>query len=451
MAKNLDNLGEVLEQQSDLTKVKSLETDRPVCFYRVTQCGDKGDKKQLVQVLDNLHNHYTIKRQKDLLHYFNQFKSFTHFNEIRKVGKQYLLFFNDPGKQTLQTYVHKKEPLAVERVEKLLANMVSVLDKVHRVGFVHSAISPDTIFAGKKRFYLMDWRQAMPALSAYESEILPKDNRYTPPERLNGQHDEKGDIYQLGCTLYFALTGKHIYRLNKVKNPMDQMWAQARHSIHKINRLPVFWRYLIVWMTDKNPQNRPSLTELKAWIKTRTVPEWVRKKTFESYKSYPQDTMLALADAHYLYAIYQQAQQLEEQGDLDSAFNLYESCAFRSYSLAEVALAKMYQKGIRIEISLPMAAHLFQQAYQKGHPEAAYCLAEMFECGEGLQKNLQKAFRLYEFAALRGNLHAQHKIGDMLMHGQGTQAHEEQAVAWLRMAAQSGHQAASLKLVELKL
>lgn len=451
MAKNLDNLGGILEQQSDLIKVKPVETDRPVSFYRVTQCLDGVDTKRLVQILDNLQNHYAIKRQKDLLQYFNQFKSFTHFIEIRKVDNQYLLFFNDPGKQTLHAYVHKKGPLAVERVEKLLANMVSILDKVHRVGFVHSAISPDTVFAGKKRFYLMDWRQAMPALCSYETETLPTDNRYTPPERLNGQHDDKGDIYQLGCTLYFALTGKHIYRLNKVKKPFDQMWAQAHHSIHKINRLPVFWRYLIVWMTDKNPQNRPSLTELKTWIKTRTVPEWVRKKTFESYKSYPQDSMLALADAHYLYALYQQAKQLEEQGDLESAFNLYESCAFRSYSLAEVALAKMYQKGIRVHPSLPMAAHLFQQAYQKGHPEAAYCLAGMFEFGEGLQQNLKKAFQLYQFAALRGHLDAQHKIGSMLMSGEGTLPHEEQAISWWRMAAQSGHQAASSRLVELNL
>lgn len=444
----------LLELQADIKSFKPFKTgaqsdlDRPARFYRIKQKTEQGKQRQLLQVIDDLQNHYALKRQKDLLHYLNRFKkTFLHFNEIRKVDMQYLLFFEDAGKYTLKTLVQKKGTLSSKKTHQLLSDLIEALDKLHQVDFVHASIRPESIVEGKKRFYLVDWRQAMPALSSYETESLPKECRYCPPERLNGEHDVKSDIYQLGCTLYFALTGKHIFRLEKEADVDRQVWAHAHHSIRKINRLPVFWRYLIMWMTQKDPQKRPGLLELEEWLKTQTVPKWVRNQELTAVDGYPDDCISALADEHYDFAIYQKAHRLEAEGKLESAFNLYENGAFRSYSLAEFRLGRMYLQGSCVRVSNSMAAHLFQQASNKGHPTAAFNLAKMFELGIGLHVDQEKAMRLYEYSALRGDADAQYRLGQLFLHGESSDPN--QAMSWLKLAAYYGHARAQTLLDEI--
>ncbi len=445
-----DEVGSILEQQPDLIKIKPIKTSRPVRFYNVVKRTDDGDIKQIVQVLGNIQNHFAIKRTKDLLHYVNAFSEFAHFNEIRKVGFHYLLFFEHAGKKTLdRRFINPFGP-AENGTKKLLEDLVNSLEKLHSVGFVHSSIRPDNIIVGDKQSYLMGFEHAIPSLTSYESEVLPEDCRYCPPERLNGQCDEKGDIYQLGCTLYFALTGKHIFRLNKVNDPMDQMWAHVHHSIRKINRLPIFWRYLILWMTDKNPSNRPSLSDLKQWLENTTVPGWVRKQVLTPSKHFPKKTLEALADEHYAYPIYLKALQMAKNGYLPSAFNLYENGAFKGFSLAEEQLGSMYRDGRCVQRSYTMAAHFFSEAVKKGHPQAAFHLAQMYENGLGLEKDLSKALKLYRFAAERGYLDAQNKLGQMYLFGQGTEKNTSTAISWLVMAAHYGCEEARETLITFK-
>ena len=246
-----DSVLAILEQQADLSKIKLLSEEKSVSVFKVKQNTPEGPRIQIVRVLHNIQNHFVIKREKDLLNYLNQFSEFAHFNEIRKVGFYYLQFFDFAGKLNLKAHIKQKGPLSAEATKDLLANMVSTLEKVHRVGFIHGNIKPSNIVQGKKRFTLVDWSQSIPTLSSFDTESMLGDKRYCPPERLNGEFEEKGDIYSLGCTLYYALTGKHIYRLDKVDKTAEQLWAHVHHSIRKINRLPIFWRYLILWMTQK--------------------------------------------------------------------------------------------------------------------------------------------------------------------------------------------------------
>jgi hypothetical protein len=436
----------LLEQQSDLCEVKALHKGSSIPLYIAKQHYSEGERQQVIQVLDNLQNHYTIKREKDLLHYLDQFENFARFNEIRKVDFHYLQFFDLKAKRTLKQHVAKKGVLAENAWLRLLQDMISILEKVHQVGFVHTAIEPGRIWVSKQHFYLMDWRQAIPALSSYESALLPADNRYTPPERLHGQCDAKGDIYQLGCTLYYALTGKHIYRLDKVKDPYDQMWAHSHHTIRKVEKLPVYIRYLLLWMTQKDPKKRPSLAELKQWTKDFKSPKWVRKQTLKPVKGFPDNTLLALADEHYPYALYQRARLLEAQGDLTTAFNLYENGAFKEYVLAEAELARLYLQGFPVEASEEMAAHLFHSAYQQGHPQAAFELARLYETGQALKPNAHKAFELNLFAAQRGHLEAQYNVALAFHEGSVVTGDEAQALSWMKLAAHYGYKPAQTAL-----
>ena len=437
-----DGVLPILEQQPDLSNIKFIGEGAFASVYKATQTVDGIERKQIVRVIHNISSHQSIRREKDLLNYFNQFSEFVHFNEIRKVGYYYLEFFDYIGKRSLKQVVKKKRGLSAKKTKKLLADMLAILERVHYVGFVHGGIAPDNIIEGKKQFYLTDWAQSIPSLSSYDTETMLGDTKYCPPERLNGKYEESADIYSLGCTLYFALTGKHIYRLNKTDDTSQHLWAHVHHSVHKMNKLPIFWRYLIFWMTQKDPAKRPGLVELKTWLEDFTVPDWVRKMSVRVDKSYPAEPMTVLADEHYLYPIFKKAVAYEEAGELDIAFNLYENCAFRDYSRAENNLGLMYEKGEPVKQSYAMAANMYHQAFEKGNPYAAYNLARLFEQGLGMPANLDYAFKLYRFAAMRGNLDAQNALAMMYMDGRGTPKHMAQARSWLGIAAQYGNKTA---------
>lgn len=436
-------LSNPIESQADIHVEKLLAHDASAAAYKVTQTL-KGDKfTKLVKVRYDIRNHYAMRREKDLMRYLNQFPDvFCHFDEIRKVNFSYLQFFHYLGKKTLKDQVKKKGVLLPSEAKSLLKDMVTILEKVHGVGFVHAAIRPENILATAERFYLVNWDQAMPYLSSYETEVISGDQKYAPPERLNGQYSDSGDIYTLGCTLYYALTGKHIYRLNKVENTFDQLYAHAHHSMRKPSSLPIFWRQLIVWMTQKDPQNRPSLDELKQWLNDESVPKSIRQQSIETEKDFPADSLSNLADQHYLYGLFKKAVMFEASGDLESAFNLYENCAFQGYSRAENNIGLMYEKGNPVKQSYVKAMNMYHQALEKGNPLASYNLARLFEDGLGVAANQEQAFKLYKSSALRGNINAQNKLGEMFLYGKGTQQDLVQARFWFGMAAHYGHKLA---------
>jgi len=437
-----DGVLSLLKQQPDLSKVKLIGEGAFASVYKVKQTIDGGHRKQIVRVITDISNHHAVKREKDLLNYLNKFPEFMHFNEIRKVGFYYLQFFDFSGKKNLKQVIKKKGVLSQQVAKSLLNDMVMILEKVHYVGFVHGDIKPTNIVMSSKSSYLIDWSHSIPSLSSFDSETMTGDKKYCPPERLNGQLDEAGDVYSLGCTLYFALTGKHIYRLDKEEDVGKQLWAHAHHTVHKMNKLPIFWRYLIFWMTQKDPAKRPGLVDLKQWLEDLTVPDWVRKMSVRVDKSYPKDSMAVLADEHYLYPIFKKALAHEDAGDLEMAFNLYENCAFRDYSRAENNLGRMYEKGDPVKQSYAMAANMYHQAFEKGNPYAAYNLARLFEQGLGMPVNLEYAFKLYRFAAMRGNLSAENALAMMYLEGRGVSRDMAQARSWLGLAAQYGHKAA---------
>ncbi len=432
-------------QQEDLTAVKVISVDKLVKVYKAIK-KQKGSpkKQQTVRVLEDIHNYYALKREKDLLHYLNQFKKdFPRFNEIRKSGFSYLQFFDYFGKTSLKDKVKKAETLSVIEAKKLLKNMISTLKSVHDVGFVHTNIRPENIVLGKKRYYLVDWSRAIPSLSSYETELIVGDQKYCPPERLNGEFKEEGDIYALGCTLYFALTGKHIYGLNKVDCKFDQLYAQAFHSPRKLNKLPLFWRQLIVWMTQKEVSKRPNLEELQQWCKDETVPKVIRLQKKRIVKGFPKDSLTALFNANYYYAQFKKASSFEASGKLEDAVKLYENSAFHGCSLAGNNLGNLYEKGSQVRQSYIKAMNLYHQGFQKGNPESAYRLAVLFEKGLGVKVNLIQAYKLYKFSAMRGYLVAQNKLGILYWKGKGVKKDRVQSRFWLGMAAYYGDKKAS--------
>lgn len=430
-----------LLQQADLLYPKILQKSAKETLYQVKSTIPSAMGKKWVRVLKTGQAPFFIQREKDLLRYFNKRSDrFAHFYEIRKVGLYYLIILDPIAKRDLAAQVAKAGPFSESEARMLLKSLISELEILHGVGLAHSHLQPQSIFItkDKKHAFLLNWSEVLPILSSYETERLSSGNQaYTAPERMNGIHDMRGDIYQLGCVLYFALTGKHIYRADK-QAPLEQLYAHAFHSPRKINRLPIFWRQLIIWMTQKQPEKRPTLLDLRQWVEDFEVPKWVRETTLKPIRGWPVDLLAPLAEAHYYYANYKQACDLALKGQEDQAFKRFEDLAFKGYSRAAQKVAAYYLQGKFVAQSNLKAVQYYYQGFEKGNPYAALQLGHFFEQGRGVKQNLNQAYKLYRFAAMRGQIEAQKQLAQCYWKGIGVKADGKQARFWMSLAAYCG-------------
>lgn len=423
----------MLEKQDDLSHIKRIARGAFAYVYHLKQRTKEGSRDQIVRVITDTKNLWAIKKEKELLNYLNQFPGFIRFNEIRKVGYCYLQFFDFLGKKNLTHRVKKEGPLLKDQGKSLLKNMVEVLERVHKIGFVHADIKPSNIIVGEKRYFLIDWTGSIPPLSSFDAEMMVGDKKYSPPEIMNGILDYSGDVYSLGCTLYFALTGKHIFCLEK-ESVANQLWSKAHHLVCNLEELPTFFRGLISWMTQKEPHKRPSLSDLKVCLENETVPEWIISSLICVENVFPKNAMSLLADEGFLYPIFKKAVDFGKKGNLEQSFKLYEKCAFKGYSRGENNLGLMYEKGRFARQSYLRALNLYNLSFEKGNPYAAYNLGRFFEEGLGVEVNLKKAFNLYKFAALRGNRGAQKKVGKFYLTGKVVKKSKKTSEFWQGLA-----------------
>jgi serine/threonine-protein kinase len=120
--------------------------------------------------------------------------------------------------QNLRELVEKHGPLAPERLVALGVQIAGALVEAHAGGVVHRDIKPENIFVAggpSGQAKLLDFGIAKTvSTSSLDEEALtatgwvPGTPAYMPPEALRGDPaDPRSDIYALGCTLQFALTG----------------------------------------------------------------------------------------------------------------------------------------------------------------------------------------------------------------------------------------------------
>ncbi len=114
--------------------------------------------------------------------------------------------------QTLKEKVQAKGPLSAELSQKIIASILDGVEQIHKAGMLHRDIKPDNlIITNDGRIVLIDFGSAR----AYSDEKTIAQTAmvspgYAPLEQYNPT-DRKGtftDIYSIGATFYFMLTGE---------------------------------------------------------------------------------------------------------------------------------------------------------------------------------------------------------------------------------------------------
>jgi len=166
----------------------------------------------------------------------------------------------------LQVLVRRDGPLPPSEAALLIAQASDGLQHAHQRGVIHRDVKPANLLLdleGKIR--LLDMGLALVAAQEEESltvvhneNVLGTADYLAPEQALNSHNvDHRADIYGLGCTLYFLLTGKPPFPDGSLAQRIAKHQREMPPSIRKTrNDVPGELEGICVKMMQKEPQYR---------------------------------------------------------------------------------------------------------------------------------------------------------------------------------------------------
>jgi serine/threonine protein kinase len=192
-----------------------------------------------------------------------------------------------PGK-SMQRLVQAQGPMDVRRAARLVSEVAAGLDHAHSQGVIHRDLKPSNIMVTPHdHAKILDL-----GLAIIEGEDV-EDIRvvggkgyivgtmdYIAPEQTanSAAVDRRADIYSLGCTLYYAVTGRPPFPGGTSKEKIERQRREEPESLLELKpSIPIAFAVLIRQMMAKDPADRPPgakdvIRKLRPWVDDAALP-----------------------------------------------------------------------------------------------------------------------------------------------------------------------------------
>ena len=187
------------------------------------------------------------------------------------------------SKTNLKQLVERSGPLGYRDAARYIEDVATQLNELHSIGGVHRDICPDLMMldgAGRVRLQSSDPRldedDAVLASTPVEKSVLEAADYLSPEQALNSHRaDPRTDIYSLGYTLYFLLTGHAPFSQGSISERLlKHQVAMAPDILVERPNAPSMVVKLCERMMSKKPEDRPQTaievaTILRMWISSQ--------------------------------------------------------------------------------------------------------------------------------------------------------------------------------------
>ncbi len=201
-------------------------------------------------------------------------------------GVYYIAMEFIPGK-SLFRLVSDEGPLPVPRAARLFAEVAGALDHAHTQGLIHRDMKPSNILITPN-----DHAKVLDLGLAIVQGEPPSDRRvvggqgyvvgsmdYIAPEQVEdaSKADARSDIYGLGCTLYFTLTGRQPFPGGTTQDKIDCHRTKEPVPVEELKPdLPAGFPAVVRKMMAKRPEERFTsaaelLVEFRKWASNEPV------------------------------------------------------------------------------------------------------------------------------------------------------------------------------------
>ena len=379
--------------------------------YHVKNIND--GSQYALKLLHNSLNINRIKTQLEVLKSLNTSKLFLKTYLSKKMMNKFLLVFEYTDELNLEQLVHVdvfSEKEAIGFVSQLLDS----LEFLHKNSIIHGDVKAENILLRGKQYYLIDYDTAKVGSEIKTLHIL-KDDDYTAPEIYRGTEIYSSDIYSLGCSLYYVLTGEHIYGLKTNDDFSKKMFAHLYAKAISHKNISKKMLYLIKRMTDKDYKTRADIQEIRAILKDDVSAKKVQdieevKDNFTSeYARYKYMAEDGVVYAQNIFGL------LHEEGigvDKDNlkAFSWYKIAANKGLAKAEFNLALCYKMAKGCKVDYTKSIEFFEKSAKQGHSRSYFHLGDMYEKGLGVDVDMKKSKYYYKESALNGYKAAYDKL-----------------------------------------